>query len=363
MIKYYMPTKVYWGSKVIASSDEDFTKLGKAALIVTGKRSAELSGALAEVTNIFRNQKIEYHVFDEVSENPELETVHRGAELFREKRCGFLTGIGGGSPIDAAKAISVIAANNLTGREIYEPAKITKAFPIVAVPTTSGTGTEVTPYSVISDKNVSKKGGFGNPLIFPVISFCDPRFTYSLPEQITIDTALDALSHLLEGIYSRNRCEFLYPFIFQGITTIIRSLEPVLSDPENYELRENLMRASLYGGIVIAQGSTTLQHSIGYPLTTHYGLSHGMANAVVMEKIMELFSSSVGDDLKALFTYTGYSREEFFNWLRKWIPLKRLSLPEAFVDSSAEEIMGSRNMAQNPQEVSVREIKAILNSL
>jgi len=358
-----MPTKVFWGEKCLVRSAELITGIGNKSMIITGRRSAQLSGALTDLLEALKKKNQDYYHFSEIEENPELMTIQEGAELLREFNCDHLIGIGGGSPIDAAKAISVMAANKLQGREIYEGDKIKYALPIVAIPTTSGTGTEVTPYSVISDRETRKKAGFGNPLIFPLMSFCDPEYTYSLPQKVTIDTALDALSHLLEGIYSRKRCDFLFPFIFSGIKLIIENLELVISNPQEYLYRENLMRASLYGGFVIAQAGTTLQHSIGYPLTTHYELSHGMANGVVMKEMMELYSSDISEDLNSLFSFLDLSQEQFYLWLDEWIPDTRLELPEDFIIKAAEEIMGSRNMAQNPREVSAEEVKSILRKL
>ncbi len=363
MFQYYMPTKVYWGKGCLLNTTEDLTRLGKRAFIVTGRSSANLSGALPDLRQVLEKQKIKHYLFTEVSENPELESVHLGAELFQRSKCDFLIGLGGGSPIDAAKAISVTAANNLKERDIYQPEKLKKAFPLLAIPTTSGTGTEVTPYSVISDKELQKKAGFGNPLIFPKISYCDPEYTFSLPEKVTIDTAIDALSHLLEGIYSRKRCELLFPLIVQGVKDIVSSLKQVTEEPVDYELREKLMRGSLYGGMVIAQSGTTLQHSIGYPLTTHYGLSHGMANGIVMKTVMELFTPAVKDDLDRLFDGIGLSRKKFYQWLDNWMTRQKLSLPEEFIEQAAEEIVNSRNMTQNPRQVSREEIREILKGL
>lgn len=363
MIKYFMPTKIYWGKDSLFKGGKDLAEIGKKAFIVTGRGSALISGALPDLHRLMKEYAIKYFHFAEIEENPELQAIHRGADLFKSNNCDYLIGIGGGSPLDAAKAISVIVANNLQNREIYEAAKIKKAYPVVAMPTTSGTGTEVTPYSVVTDKMLNKKAGFGNPLIFPVISFCNPEYTYSLPEKVTVDTALDALSHLLEGIYSLKRCDLLFPLISDGIGKIIDTLEKAIDDPINYDSREKLMTASLYGGMVIAQSGTTLQHSIGYPLTTHYGLSHGMANGVVMKSIMELFYPTVKDELQMLFQRIGISQEGFYNWLDKWVPKTEITLSDDFIEHSATEIAGSRNMAQNPKEVSLEEIKIILKSL
>lgn len=363
MSHYYMPTKVLWGKDILTREGEKIRELGNKPFIVTGKRSARISGALPDLQKVLDKTGLTFCHYDSIGENPELSSIHQAATLFKENKCDFLIGIGGGSPIDAAKAISVVAANDLQGRDIYDAARIRSAFPIVTIPTTAGTGTEVTPYSVITDTDLKKKAGFGNPLIFPVLSFCDPQYTISLPEKVTIDTALDALSHLLEGIYSKSRSELLFPLIFEGIKIITQTLDSTIDRPDDYILRERLLRASLYGGMVIAQGGTTLQHSIGYPLTTHYGLSHGLANGIVMARIMELFAPAVERELKDLFQHLGISRDQFHNWLENWLPEEKLALPGDFIESSAEEIMGSRNMAQNPLEITLEQIRVILAML
>ena len=363
MIQYYMPTEIFWGEGCLKKAGERIARLGSKAFIVTGKRSARISGALPDLEEVLHRTGIDYYHFDSIEENPELLVVQEGAGLMKVNRCDFVIGIGGGSSIDAAKAISVIAANDLEGRECYQPEKIKRAYPIMAIPTTAGTGTEVTPYSVISDRHLKKKAGFGNHLMFPALSFCDPGYTRSLPKKVTIDTALDALSHLLEGIYSRKRCDLLFPLIFAGIKSILNNLEPAVKNPDNIHYREKLLTASFYGGMVIAQSSTTLQHSIGYPLTTHYGLSHGKANGVVMRSIMELFSPSIEKELHLLFQHLGIERREFYGWLDNWLTDPQLSLSEEFIESATEDILGSRNMAQNPLEISGEDIKKILRQL
>jgi len=358
-----MPTEIFRGEGSLKQAGDRLAQLGNKALIVTGRRSARVSGALPDLLEVLKKLDIDHYHFDSIEENPELSVVQEGAGLFRVNRCDLVIGIGGGSPIDAAKAISVIAANDLEQRACYQPDQITRAYPIVAIPTTAGTGTEATPYSVISDRKLKKKAGFGNPLMFPTLSFCDPVYTLSLPERVTIDTAIDALSHLLEGLYSRKRCDLLFPLIYDGIKTIINYLEPAVKNPDNLRYRDKLLTASLYGGLVIAQSSTTLQHSIGYPLTTHYGLSHGKANGVVMRFIMELFRPAVDNELQRLFQHIGLEREEFYIWLDRWLTDPDLQLPEDFITSATEEILGSRNMAQNPLQVSGEEIKKILRKL
>ena len=261
--------------------------LGKKALLVTGKNSAQKCGALADVQKVLAELKIDSVLYDKVSENPVLETIIDGAEFFTKNNCDFLIGIGGGSPIDAAKAIALTAANKLDINSIYDTSAFKKTYPLVAIPTTSGTGTEATQYSVLTDAATQKKAGFGHDLAFPVLALVDPKYTLTLSQSVTLNTGIDALSHLLEGIYSNKRSPLLYPLICQGISLIYNNLSNVLDNPSDLDGRTALSQASLYGGITIAHTSTTLQHSIGYPLTSVLGVPHGLANGIVMQQIMD----------------------------------------------------------------------------
>lgn len=363
MQHFFIPTKIHFGTGCLTANGQEMSTLGTKAFIVTGARSAKLSGALDAVTTALKDNNITWEIFDAVQENPLLSTVTAGADRFTQTGCNFFIGIGGGSPIDAAKAMSAMAKCQLHGQEMYNASLITQAWPIVAVPTTSGTGTEATPYSIVTDDQRGVKAGVGAPVLFPAISFCDPAFTTSLPARQTRDTAIDALSHLLEGIYSAKRQPMLYPIIFDGIKRIVSSLPQVLKHPESTELRGELMLASLYGGMVIAHTSTTLQHSIGYPLTSELGAAHGLANGVVMQQIMDLYYPSVELELDQLFSWLKMSRSDFYAWLKQFELKLDAPVTIDFIEHRAEEVLNSRNMANNPFEIGISTIKALYRSL
>jgi len=255
------------------------------------------------------------------------------------------------------------AANSLNRDEMYNTSVFKKAYPILAIPLTAGTGTEVTQYSVLSDPLTKKKAGFGSDLAFPALAILDPKYTLTLPPKVTLHTALDALSHLLEGLYSNQRSPIVYPFIYKGIASIMKFLPIVLSEPENYLAREELMRDALYGGMVIAQGSTTLQHSIGYPLTSFYDIPHGLANAMVMEDIMELYYPAVQQELDELFSYLQISKDNFYTWLKSLPFERKIDFSEDFIDKAIPQIMSSRNMALNPLPVTEQQVRTLLENL
>ena len=356
---FNLPTKIILAEQAVSAGAELALGYGKKPLIVTGARSAVTSGALQDVISLFAN----YQLFDEIKENPELTSIIRGAEIFRSSACDFVIGIGGGSPLDAAKAISVAAANQLDINQLYTIELFHKAYPIIAIPTTSGTGSEVTQYSVLNDDRSGKKAGWGHPLAFPKLALVDPRYTLSLNPRITLNTAIDALSHLLEGIYSVNREPLCYPFIHKGISLIIKNLPHVLQEPKDLAARAALCQASLYGGMAISQSSTSLQHSIGYPLTTTFNVPHGLANGIVMKQIMLLYMPAVKDLLEDAFGSFGYSVERFFAWLKSLKLKADIQITNEFILQKVPEVMNSRNMLNNPLEVSAEQVAELYRSL
>ena len=361
-MNFNIPTKIYLQNNVLKQNNE-FTNFGNTAFIVTGKSSAIKSGVLNDLLPILDENKIKYTIFNEIMENPELNIIEKGKSVFQNSNHDFIIAIGGGSPIDAAKAISLMAANDLNKSTLYDGSLHKKAYPIIAIPTTSGTGSEVTPYSVLNKSETNTKAGFGSPLIFPKIAFLDPKYTISLNKTITRDTTIDALSHLLEGLYSNKYNEFILPMILKGFDLIYKNLKPCLENPDDLKLRTALMLASNYGGIAIAHTSTTLQHSIGYPLTTVYGLSHGLANGVVMQEIMNLYEPAIKNRLDILWDFMKITKNQFFDWIDDLDMRLEDKIDDNFIEKRVPEVMKSRNMLLNPITVTEKQIVDIYMNL
>jgi len=287
MWKYFLPTRVFSGTKTISHNNELFREIGTNAFIVTGRSSAIKSGALDDVQEVLDALDIPSTLFDEVEENPSFSTIEKGGKMLSNSACDFVLAIGGGSPLDAAKAISVVGKNgNCSCRDLFG-GKDLPAFPIVTVPTTSGTGSEVTQYSILTDPEGSKKG-FGMPSTFPRISFLDARYTVTMPVDVTISTALDALSHSIEGEAVNKGQNPLVKMLSKEATKIIKqSLREVLKNENDVSSRERIQFAATLAGIVIAHTGTTAVHAAGYPLSSFKGIKHGMANALMLIGIFE----------------------------------------------------------------------------
>lgn len=288
MWKYYMPTKIISGEGALKKEKDNLFVSNSTAFIVTGHHSAKACGALDDLYDVFEEKGINSVLFDKIEENPSFKTIKKATELIREKNCNFVVAIGGGSPMDAAKAIAVLGKNvHLTVEELYDSSKYDSMLPLIVISTTSGTGSEVTQYSVLTDDSGNKKG-FGSSVIFPKVAVLDPVYTTTMSEHVTIATALDALSHAIEGEILNNKSNSFVKLLSRDATSIIKEILPkAIGEPGNIEYRQSLQYAATLAGIVIAHTGTTVVHASGYPLSSGKGIKHGIANSMFMIDILE----------------------------------------------------------------------------
>jgi len=279
MFNLDMPTRIISGKDCVKNNASLFSAW-KNAFIVCGKSGAKKSGALDDVCVLLSSVGANYTVFDKISENPPLLTCYEGGKLAREKECDLVIGIGGGSALDAAKAIASFATNgDIAPEEIFNVSALKKGLPIIAIPTTAGTGSEANPYSVLSLPDGERKQTFNTRCSYPVYSFLDPTYTMSLPESFTVSTALDAFHHALESLLSPKSTDFSEMMALYAAEKI---WDVLTEYPENYsyEQREKLLYASCAAGIAISVTGTGFPHPLGYSLTMLDGISHGRACAV-----------------------------------------------------------------------------------
>lgn len=299
---YHMPTEVIFAVGSFDRLGEQITRFGKRPFIVTGKHSARATGLLDRALA----QSPEAVVFDAVEENPGPEICETGAAQCREARCDCIIALGGGSPIDAAKAIAILAANggtceNYFGRDLYR----TPALPIVAVPTTSGTGSEVTPYSVLVDQALGSKRTIAGADLFPRVALLDPKVTTTMPREVTVATGLDALSQGMEAYLSIKADPVSDVLALDACARIVRWLPLAADEPENLDARTEMLHAATVAGMAIAQTGTTLVHGMGYYLTVEHGITHGIANALLLSPIFRYNAEHAPDRILRLASAMG----------------------------------------------------------
>jgi len=255
-------------------------------LIVIDKNIAK-TGLQERIASILVSDGIKFTVYDKVEPEPRIELADEGAELAIKNKCDSVIGIGGGSAMDVAKAIAVIATNKGAAADYLGLNKVPKAgLPKIMIPTTAGTGSEVTFTAVFVRKNLKKKEGMNSPYLYPELALLDPELTLSLPPAPTAHTGLDALCHAIESYTSINASPMSEMFSLEAISLIAENLRTCVHDGKNIAARERMLLGSLYAGIGLANAGVTAVHSLSYPLGGKFGVSHGLANTILLASVM-----------------------------------------------------------------------------
>ncbi len=286
---FYMPVNILGGKDALQNNKSFFLSLGTRCLIVTGNTSAKKSGALDELISIFNESGIEYTIYNEITENPLTKTCCDGGKVARNFGAQFVVGIGGGSPLDASKAVCVFATNpHIINDDIYTAEVENEPLPLVVIGTTSGTGSEVSGVSVLTREN-GRKQSISGKNYYAKFAIADAKYTYSVPYRTTVSTALDALAHAIESMFSP-RADFLtQQFALISIKMIYPILEKLSKskDLPTEEDRDILYYASLYAGFALNKGGTGFPHGMGYALTEDYNVPHGIACAVFIPQYLD----------------------------------------------------------------------------
>jgi alcohol dehydrogenase len=244
-------------------------------------------GLKDKIANILISEGIKFTIFDKVEPEPPIELADEGAALVIKDKCDSVIGIGGGSAMDVAKAIAVIATNKGQAADYIGLNKVPKAgLPKIMIPTTAGTGSEVTFTAVFVRKNLKKKEGMNSPYLYPELALLDPELTLSLPPAPTAETGLDALCHAIESYTSINASPVSEMFSLEAIALIAENLRTCVHDGKNIAAREKMLLGSLYAGIGLANAGVTAVHSLSYPLGGRYGVGHGLANTMMLPPVM-----------------------------------------------------------------------------
>lgn len=330
-----IPVKIVSGKNAVKNNAHLLSPLGKRCVIVTGGKSAVLSGALSDVEEALTENGISFTVYDRIGPNPRLDHCHECGRIAREFGADFIIGIGGGSPLDAAKAVAVYTANpDFSPNDIYTVTDRKKALPIVLVGTTAGTGSEVGRVSVLTDPETGRKKSIAPDDCYPTLSFADSTYTESMPYDITVSTALDALSHALEG-YMSIKCSDI-PTLFgeRAIELIWEGLKYLHSEktlPDS-TLREKLYYGSLYAGVTLSYCGTAFPHPLGYILTENYGIPHGKACTVFMEDFIKRSSEFEKEKTQRALSVMGTDINEFIRVINELTDVTDIRMTEEEIE-------------------------------
>ena len=323
-----MPTKVFFERGCVRKHAEELKALGTYAMIVTGKHSSRVNGSLSDVEQALKANGQNYYIFDEIEENPSVETVAKAARIAAEQGVDFFVAVGGGSPMDASKAISLLTANleqiNRAQEWLYT-AVSSESYPIAAVPTTSGTGSEVTPYAILTLHNRHTKQSIAHKL-FAQVAFLDAGYLKTSSYANMVSTCVDALAHLIESYLNTNSNVMNRMYSAEGLRVWGHVKEQLL--PENAkrdgrlkladETFDTFMRASVIAGMAITHTGTSIPHGLSYPVTYEMGVPHGKAVGFFLPGFLKAYENR--DDVDTVMRLLGFSGvDNFCDYLKQLI--------------------------------------------
>ena len=341
---------------------------GSRALVVTGRSAMRAAGVLDELVGYLDGCDVEEATFDEVGHDPDVATVDHGRAFCRDVGCDVVIGLGGGSAMDAAKAIAGLANHDEPASAFHDGHPITATtLPLIAIPTTSGTGAEVTRNAVISDRERCIKKSIRADSMMPAVAIVDPRLTVTCPQGVTAASGMDALVQAIEAFTSRHATALTDSLAFDAARRLMAWLPVAWEDGQNLEAREQCACGSLMAGMALANARLGAVHGIAHPLGARYGLEHGVVCALLMPHVMRLNRDHVGDKYDRLSRAAGADVVELVEGLVERFGLRAAldaaTLPRDEFPAIAEESMPSGSLKANPREVAEDDVVRVLEAL
>jgi len=287
LFSFYFPTRLVFGQGQFSTLGEEVGRLGKRAMLVTYP-SKSLAGTVAQAVDLLAQAGVSTIIFDQITANPTHTSINQGSQIAQHAGVDVVVGLGGGTPMDAAKMIAIAAPLKEDIWRIFEDSiPAVGSLPMVAVPTTAGSGSEATHYAVLSNRDLNRKEGFARPQFFPRVSILDPLLTISLPPRMTAETGMDALTHAIEAYTSRLASPISDLFAAQAIRLVGAYLRRAVSDGTDLEARENMLMANTLAGIAITHADTCLAHVIGEAVGAVFNTGHGVTVSLTLPAVME----------------------------------------------------------------------------
>lgn len=372
---YQMPTKIVFGLPFLKVLNKEINQFGSKLLIVTGKKFVFKTGILDKTRQLCERNGLHTTTFSEVGPDPSFDIVSEGVELARKEKIDFVVAIGGGSVLDVAKLI----AASYTNPEIdlishAEEGKVQscmwrgkkESLNLIAIPTTAGSGSEVSKASVITDKKHRIKCSIKSPFFYPTLAIIDPALTTTLSNETTAFTGMDALTHLTEAYLSLGANPVTDTLALEGIKMIVDNLPLAVQDHANIQARTNMMLASMYGGIVDSNAGLGIDHVLAHIIGVWYDVPHGLACAIFLPHAIECNSDARKSKIKNLSKiFGGNSVVQAVKLLTKklQIPssLNEVNIPKADLQKIAEKACENKAaLAFNPKLLTVNDVNKIL---
>lgn len=377
-----LPTEIVFGFGAISRLGEKLRELGASRALIVTDRGVAQAGLLEAVKDLTQRAGIISCSFEDVPQDSSTETVARALELLIEERCDVVVGLGGGSVLDTAKAVALNKTNPGPLTSYAGLGKVNRpSLPVVAIPTTAGTGSEVSYWAVLTDDTTGAKFSIGGRLVFPTVAICDPELTMTLPPSLTASTGMDALTHAIESYVNNATQPISQALSLRAVELIGLYLRGAATNGRDREARYGMMLASTLAGIAMNPTRLGIAHALAMPLGSwDLKIPHGIANAILLPQVMEFnlpanirgfadIARALGEDVSGLSPREAAQKAvKAVRLLKQDIGidygLARFGLTERHVPRVVEEAMKSGNIAVNPRLVRPEQLQEIcLNSL
>lgn len=377
-ITLLQPQKIVFGTGCIQTLVDDYKQLGKQRLFVLTAPPIRplIEDALAELTAA----DISIEVYDQVMAEPTLNDFNRILEYARQFDADSVVGIGGGSVLDVAKLVAAFAKSEQQAADCFGTGFIkAKGLWLACLPTTAGTGAEVSPNAILLDERDHLKKGIVSPYLIVDAAYVDPKLTWTVPAKVTADTGMDALTHCIEAYTNKFAHPAVDIYALQGIRLIAANLERAVKDGKDVEAREALALGSLYGGLCLGPVNTAAVHALSYPLGGEFHIPHGLSNAILLPSVMKFnrpanlrryaeVAVALGCEPGKDDNETAQRGVDFIYQLADTVGIPKkltdLGIPQTAVDGMAKAAMEvQRLLKNNPREVTEQDARDIYNSL
>ncbi|HEC25030.1 MAG TPA: iron-containing alcohol dehydrogenase [bacterium] len=376
ILNIYNPIKMHFGRGVINEAGNIAKKYADSVLIVTGKSSMQKSGTLDKLLKILKNAGIDSTVFDKITPNPTTDDIDAGADIAREKGVGLIIGLGGGSPLDSAKAIAVTAKGNIPVWNYLKTAAI-EALPVITIVSTSGTGSEVNKYSVMTNPKTGEKPGFGYECMYPKEAIIDPEIMVSMPPHVTAATGFDIFVHTLEAFTGKMKNIFSSAYCMQAFCLLEDNFVRAYREPQDLDARSDMALASALAGLAIDMSGVGIMHALEHPMSGNYpNIAHGAGLAGLAIESMKYNLKACRRDFMLIAHHLGIKRmkrsedeyaysliektEEMLASINLNIRLKDLGVEKDKLPKIAKEAFTTMGFAVQNNPVTVNEQDALM---
>ena len=379
--EFLVPGHIITGAGALDAAEKIFPTMGKKALVVTDPVMIKL-GNCAKVEAALKQEHVPYAVYSDIVGEPNNIMIENGLRKYREEGCDFLIAIGGGSCLDSMKAIGALAVNGGDIADFFGKTIDVEMPPMAAIPTTAGTGSEATQFTIITDMRKDVKMLLKGPKLIPSLAVIDPQFTMTAPPAVTANTGLDALCHCVEAYTSRKAQTLSDTFAVSAVKRIFANLPTAYHDGSNQEARIQMSVAALEAGIAFNNSSVTLIHGMSRPIGALFHVAHGLSNAMLMNVCLTFALPGAYDRFGDLGRAIGVAdasdtdqaaAEKFLDALKKLVAEMEIPTPEAYgidretfmnvIPKMAHDAMESGSPQNTIRDITVEQVSDLYRQL